>query len=609
MNKELYGVFGDREEFRSRRSVTEFDRVVEGDTVTVGVRDVGLGIPGRTAVHEDETGFCVVWGEAFPPAGVATNSARWLLDRYAEMGTDALAELNGSYLALVEHDDAALVATDPARTRECFYTDDGDVRVFGTDPVAVGKTIRDPRLDPDALFEFVHLSVVLGERTPLTALERVPFDGYLTETATGRLARFVYEPREFDYVDELARRLTRAIRRRAILPGRKGLLLSGGYDSRLFLATLPEIEECYTLGTPASQEVDVAKRIAAQYGTDHRTLVADGRYLNVHPSLTRYGLGIKESLHIHHGGYDSEMNVDAIYHGLLFDTFLSGHFLPTDAVTLFDRRFPRNRLEPDPDPVSSLLDSFAFLPASRELFATFDTTPDEGIDRLRSALEARFDDLADRSRSVYNAIDAVGIENQPSTSFRTHLADTYVESFVAADAELLDWHLTTPPEHRNTRTLLAAMRRIDPDVLRHRPPDRPHDSRQRNQFEKFVRELVPGLTPFDSPWPDRTTLYERANLDETLFPDRLDGLDLPVRLKLRVNDATQWLDAVLDDPSLSTYEVLYPVGRSDECWTRTDPPDGGPADGHSVASRRFGSLDAGRSGRIENPGDAPGWDE
>ncbi len=569
MNKELFGVFGDEETFRSLRSPMEFDRVVSGPNVTVGVRDVGLGIPGRTDWVDDDDGAAVVWGEAYLPSKAAT-PARWLREAVPERGATALDSLNGSYVAVCDAGGDPFVATDPARTWECYYTDAPGVRVFGTDPAAVADTVPDPTLDRDAVMEFLHLTVVLGERTPFEELRRVPFDGLLTPREATELSRFVYDPQEFDYVGELADRLERALRRRRTHPGRKGLLLSAGFDSRVFLSCIPDIDVAYTIGSPESDEAAAARRVAQQYGTTHRTLEADRRYLNTAFDDVQYGLGIKESLHVHQAGYEPQMNVDTMYHGLLFDTFLRGHFLPRDGVDVFGVTLPRNRLEPDPDPAAVMLSKYGFMGASQEFFTACDDLPDTAAEFGREAIERRFPEAGGRADSVYNRLALFGVRNQPSTPFRYHLADHFLESFVAADAELLDWHLTTPPEYRNTETFKRALRRVDPDLLRHRPPDRPRDSHTLNQIEGFVRRKVPGLHSFEHSWPDRRELYEAADLDATLFPASPELHRLPPRLKLRINDLTTWTEHAAGDDDLGPGDFVCP-GDGDE-FDLPEPP-------------------------------------
>lgn len=546
MNKELFGVFGDVSDFRRYRSLTGFDRVVEGDSATVGIRDVALGIPGRSAVHEGDQGVCVLWGEVFHPATATVGAAEWLLDRYGDVGTDALGDLNGSYVAVVDDGSGAVVATDPARTWECYYTDDRDVRLFGTAPDAVATHIASPEPSRQGLLEFLHLGVVLGNRTTIEGLHRTPFDGCLYADATRDLRRFVYEPTEFDYVGELATRLRRAFARRSKIPGRKGLLLSGGYDSRTVLAGIPNIDQCYTVGTTRSSEVKVARRVAEQYDVPHRVLTVDERYLSPNEDVIGYGHGIKESLHIHHGAYDDGMDVDAMFHGLLWDTFFRGHFLPEDRVDLFGYEVPRNGLDPESTVAETLVDEkFGFIPTEKDLVAGSEAA-DDARAMAFEAVETQLEGQTDRYDSVYNATDLVGIQNNPPMPFRNHLADRYIESFVAADSELIDWHLRTPPEHRNSRTFLEAIRRIDGDVLRHRPPDRHYDSLYLNMIRNFARRKCPFVSGFTGSWPDRVRHYNRHDYDARLFPGRPAIHDLPPRLKLRINDVTTWLDATAD---------------------------------------------------------------
>ncbi|WP_120246509.1 asparagine synthase-related protein [Halopiger aswanensis] len=548
MNRELFGVFGDRERFERFRSSDEFDAVCSGPQLTVGIRDSDLGTPGWSARYSGDGGCCVVWGEAYVPDDAdASNAARWLLERYAAAGRDALRALNGSYLAVIDCESTAeaFVATDPVRSRECFYTDDPGVRIFGTDAAAVGRTITDPTPDRNGILEYLHLGVILGEKTAVEQLRRLPIDSRLAADEVDSLDRFVYRPayEGFDYVDELAGRLERALRRRATLPGRKGVLLSAGYDSRIILSRIDDIEHSYTVGSPDAQEVAGAKRVAAQYDSDHTAFPPDERYLRPDESKLRYSQGIKESLHIHHAGYTDEIDVDTMYHGLLCDTFFRGHFTASETVDVLGKRVPVSHLDPDPNPVETLLEKFGYSrEASLELIerTTFDVDPESFV---RDAIADEFDARRARADGVQNALACCGIANQPSIPFHNHLSDQFVTSFLATDRELLEWHLRAPPEHRTTETFLRACKRLDDDILRHRPPDRPHDSTLLNEVEGFVRRKTPFLTAFEPPWPDRETLFDRYDFDQRLFADLEHVSPLPPRHKLRIVDLRRWLES------------------------------------------------------------------
>ncbi|QLG28559.1 hypothetical protein HUG10_13835 [Halorarum halophilum] len=549
MNKELFGVFGGIDAFRALRDEAEFDAVLEGEAVTVGVRDSHLGYPGRTDIHRGENGFCVIWGEAHATAD--GGPAAELYDSYLEAGREGLAAANGSYVAVVEHDGQALVATDAIRSWECFYTDVDGVRLFGTDLATVASVPAALPLDDRAPFEFLHLGTVLGEKTLFEPVRRIPFDGYLAADDVGELRRFVYEPREFDYAGELSDRLWRAIQRRRSLPDRKGILLSAGQDSRSMLVGVPDITHSYTVGWADSQEAAVAQQLATQYGLAHEVLAPDARYLDDRKVL--YSQGLRESLHIHHAGYDDAIDAETIYHGLLYDTLLKGYFLERDGAELFGTKVSFRSVDPEVDPVSSLLDTLGYLPEGSaqlvdragDLLSTrgldVGDAPGDPGEFLADSLGAEFDASMRRADSVHNAMDLLVLRNQPTLSFRHHLADNYVEAFVAADTEIVDWHCRTPPSHRHPETVHEALSNLDDAIFRHRPPSRPRQSNILSQAERFARRKLPLVQSVEPSWPDRTAVYDKYDLDRRLFPDDDAVWKLPTRLKLRLDDLSWWL--------------------------------------------------------------------
>ncbi|MEM4782387.1 MAG: hypothetical protein QXG03_12620, partial [Halalkalicoccus sp.] len=465
MGKELFGVFDGREEFERRRDPETFDRVCSSGSLTVGIRDPDLGAPHRSAAYEGDRGCCVIWGEIYI-AGSPERPARWLLERYRRQGRAALDALNGSYLVAIDDGERAAVYTDPIRSWECFYTDAAGPRAFGTDAARLCRDCPTLSLDPDSLFELAHISVVLDDRTLFEEVSRTPFDGVLSADATHRLERFVYRPREFDYAGELALRLDRALSRRADLRGTKGLLLGAGYDSRTVLAGIPDIECCYTVGETDSSEVRVAKKLADQYGAAHRTIGINGSYFTTDIDTVRYTNGIGESIHIHQRGVEAIADADVMYHGWAIDSLLKEFFVQKKRVGAFGKSVKLSALAENPDALSFLREKrLGIMPETTTLLESCDPVenPQRAIDRR---LEAELDRCRARCTREHDLPSVFGIKNLPSKSFRMHLADQFTESFVCADSELIDWHLSTPPEHRSTETFLAAIQQLDPNVLR-----------------------------------------------------------------------------------------------------------------------------------------------
>lgn len=545
MSTELFGLFDGPDELERVRDPERFDAVVEGNGVTVGVSDDAIGAPNRTSVHEAPDGCCVVFGELYPPGSSGMHPARWAYRTYRERGRSAFDDFNGSYVVVIEHEGDVRVVTDQLRSRECFYTDE-DPRVFGTDSVAVARTMGDRSTDHPSLLEFLYLSTVLGTDTLCERLERVPFDGALRPDGVETLDRFVYRRDSFDHVTALADALDRAIDRRAPSADATGLLLSAGYDSRAVLAS-GDVDVAYTVGEPGAPEVDAAERLAAQYGADHVTLPPDDRYLNTDPELCRYTDGIRESVHIHHAGYEAEMPAPVMLHGWAFDSLLREHFVPHRTVTVQDKVIPMNRLDTRFDPVEFATRKFGYLPEAADVHDRFranglvETDPEAFVD---ATIHEEFEACRRPGESVHNTANRFGVKNLPSLTFRSHLADRFRESFVAADVDLVTWHLRTPPEHRTTSTYRSALRLLDEDILRVRPPDRPHDRFIANQVEGFLRRIVPGVESFGTPWPNRRELYDRNRLDEVLFGDQPRVHHHSPRFKLRLHDALCWLDAV-----------------------------------------------------------------
>lgn len=561
MEKELFGVFGQRDVFQQHRSIDEFDRVVEGDTITVGLRDATLSVPNRTTVYQDEDGICILWGEVYAPQIEICNVAQWTLQKYREQDSAILQRLNGSYLAILENNAEATIFTDSIRSRECFYSDMLNTRLFSTDATSIIQALPEPTISQQALIEFAYLSVILDEKTLIEEVARIPFDGYITATDSGSLSRFVYQPQKFNYSDELAQRLSRALRRRAQLPGSKGLLLGAGFDARVVLSQVPEISHCYTVGPPAASEVQIARSLCESYNAKHHCIPLDQDYMDLDFDIIQYTNGLNESIHIHQRGIKHIADVQTMYHGWAFDTLLKDFFIQKSRIGFRNKSIRRSSLQQNPDPATFLMERrLGIMPSSFDLLQSCAELPiDNAKDYLYSLLQDELDQCRHRCQSEHDVANVFGVKHLPSKSFRRHIDNHFIESFVGADSELIDWHLRTPPTHRNTKTYLAALTQLDSDLLQHRPPDRPHSIRICNPIEDFLRRKIPFLTPFGNSWPNIDQLYQQAELDELWFHADPALHDQSTRFKLRVHDIQLWLETVLDvDVPFAT--VVCPAG-------------------------------------------------
>lgn len=163
-----------------------------------------------------------------------------LFERVLDRPIATAAAVEGSFVVSVV--DAAanriVVFTDKLGARPCYYTSDGPF-VFGTRLAALLQRLDEQTIDEQAVSDMLLMGHMWSDSTlleevkairPATVLEVV--DG---ERSTERYWKPDFEeaPPGEEYLTELVRRYRRAVRRSAsTFPGRAGIWLSGGLDSR-----------------------------------------------------------------------------------------------------------------------------------------------------------------------------------------------------------------------------------------------------------------------------------------------------------------------------------------------------------------------------------------
>ena len=212
--------------------------------------------------------------------------------------------------------------------------------------------------DPTAVFEFLALRRLLGEKT---------FDPgvrYLRSAALLRLRPGAAEPEietywQPDYavspprgaalVDSLAERLRRAVAMHCSDERSFGLLLSGGLDSRALLAAADRPLPCVTTALTRNNETAVAAEVAEAAGSAHHFLerpadLYDGR-LEQAVFLTG---GMQVYCECQFLGYGRRLAplADCWLIGLGLDIFFGGLYLPKEPVRLLGRPALHHRLLP-----------------------------------------------------------------------------------------------------------------------------------------------------------------------------------------------------------------------------------------------------------------------
>ena len=259
---------------------TRFARSDDGRAV-IGAVDLGVlagsGVPQRA----DDGSLAVVHGE-ITNLDAGPDRALELIARYRR-DPATLAQLEGSFVAAIWDAERGqlILVNDRFGLRNLYYSIAKGILVFAP---LVGPLLDVPGVDdtPDlgAAADLLVFEHVLGPRTLARGVQALP-PASLARFENGELhVERYWTPRYRpgrgtldDYTGELERRLGAAARRAFAGPGRAGLPLSAGLDSRAILAALgrdlPAGTPCFTYGVRGSVDFALGARLAAVVGAPH----------------------------------------------------------------------------------------------------------------------------------------------------------------------------------------------------------------------------------------------------------------------------------------------------------------------------------------------------
>ena len=293
----------------------------------------------------------------------APDSVAALVLALSEAGRlDALAEANGLFCAAV-YDASAhrleLITDRLASWPLHVWAAGGEVVFAGSILTLLAEGRPGRRADPLGIAQLFTMQRTVGETTSVAGIRALPAGSVLTIDRDGerqlRYWRLAWREPDFDE-REGGRRLAAAMRAavaRLAGEGRAGLLLSGGFDSRLVLAAAPPGSLiCWTTATFAeSLELALARRTAAMFGAPHHTLIRDDPAATlqildrtVAESNGLYPASTPMSVFLDEAGEASDVLLSG--HGL--DYTLRGYYLPARFLSLAGSRTRLPALRPVP---------------------------------------------------------------------------------------------------------------------------------------------------------------------------------------------------------------------------------------------------------------------
>ena len=211
----------------------------------------------------------------------AANAAQMMLRLYEAYGDDLAHKVNALFILAIwdKRERRLTIINDRVGLYLLHYYQDASRFVFAPEMKAL---LCDPKLerkiDPDAVADFFTFGSIFGERTFVSGVKVMP-PGTVLQYRAGKLKQRKYwdfpfaEPRTpasaREYIEELDAVLRNVSRRHTKDRCRYGLSLSGGRDSRIvagYLAKTVSPLHSFTFGNPASDEVQLAQRMASSLG-------------------------------------------------------------------------------------------------------------------------------------------------------------------------------------------------------------------------------------------------------------------------------------------------------------------------------------------------------
>jgi len=269
-------------------------------------------------------------------------------DKCTSLQTDELfGKLNGAFAIISADAGGFCIVTDPLNFTMVYVGKNtrGEILSFGTHPDLVAS-VSDERLHID----MISVGEFLSSGTPIfpnTMYENVkelnPGRFYYVTFKDGRaqVKELVYwsPPEELRrcYDDnklakELQDILLSVVRDRCIGLKKVGVLLSGGLDSRLVMAAVPETVDCIglTFCNQLNRETRIAKRVAECYNREWFPLFREKDFLGKYLIDTTKLVGCEfDWVHAHSVGFVEEIakfNLDAVLGGVQFDVYLKAYF-------------------------------------------------------------------------------------------------------------------------------------------------------------------------------------------------------------------------------------------------------------------------------------------
>ncbi|HEU4386885.1 MAG TPA: asparagine synthase (glutamine-hydrolyzing) [Blastocatellia bacterium] len=216
-----------------------------------------------------------------------------IIHLYEERGTDFVDLLDGDFaIGIWDNNRVRLVlARDRIGVKPLYYTIAGGRLIFGSEIKAIlahPAVSRD--VDEEALYHYLTFLTTPAPQTLFAGIRKLPAGCVLTCDSNGEIdirrywdaigPQLTGNPSEDEIAAEVLRLLTSGVKKRMMSDVPFGVFLSGGVDSSANVALMAGMMDrpvrTFTVGfrdDPECNELEEARRVAREFGTDHHEVV------------------------------------------------------------------------------------------------------------------------------------------------------------------------------------------------------------------------------------------------------------------------------------------------------------------------------------------------
>jgi asparagine synthase (glutamine-hydrolysing) len=204
---------------------------------------------------------------------------------YEEYGEELVARLNGMFAFAIWDGTRLILGRDRMGKKPLYYLQHKDVFIFASEIKSLIQ-FKQIKFSLNTEYLFPHSYFDLKENTFINEIKQVK-PGHVLAFQDGKIINEVpywQYPKEIKYKDEkqtaeaLYALLKDSVKLRLQSDVPVGLLLSGGLDSNIILALASEYKKkipTFTVGSPYNSEIDIARRSAECFNTDHHEFIFD----------------------------------------------------------------------------------------------------------------------------------------------------------------------------------------------------------------------------------------------------------------------------------------------------------------------------------------------